>query len=394
MGVKAKIGKTVTLQLISADPSEVLLALNKQGITVMNLVWDDPLTVRFSAHFTHLKQIRRISDRYAGRVTQIGKTGQELWISVIKRPVLTAGMLLFLFLTFFLPSRVLFVNVEGCIAVPVRKVLDVAQRYGVGFGASRHTLRSERIKNALLTEIPELQWAGVNTRGCVAEIRVKERLEEEQPDTYSGITSIIASQDGVILDITLVRGTPACQKGQAVKAGQLLVSGYSDCGICIHGTRAEAEIKALTHRTLTVKTLPLKGKWVANGVSEQKISLLIGKKRINFSQDSGIHDTTCGKMYVEYYLTLPGGFRLPLGIAFETCYGRELLADAQDEEKTAFLLEGFAKRYLVEQMIAGMIGHSQVAVDCSLPAPQLNGYFICTEMIGRTRNEETIEHYE
>lgn len=394
MGIKAKIGKTVTVQLISANPSEVLSALNKHGITVMNLVWDDPLTVRFSAHFTHLEQIRRISDRYAGRVSLMGNSGQELWRRVIKRPVLSAGMLLFLFLTFFLSSRVLFVNVEGCLTVPDRKVLDVAQSYGVSFGASRQALRSERIKNALLTEIPELQWAGVNTRGCVAEIQVKERLAEKKPDPSSGITSIIASQDGVILDMTLLSGTPVCKKGQAVKAGQLLVSGYSDCGICIHGTKAEAEIKALTHRNLTVKTLPLKGKWVANGASKQKISLLIGKNRINFSKDSGIYDTTCGKMYVEYYLALPGGFQLPLGITVETCYGREFVVDAQDPEATASLLEGFAKRYLVQQMVAGSISHSQATVDCSLPAPQLNGSFICTEMIGRTRNEETIEHYE
>ena len=179
-----------------------------------------------------------------------------------------------------------------------------------------------------------------------------------------------------------------------MKEGHLLVSGYSDCGICIHGTKAEAEIKALTHRNLTVKTLPLKGKWVANGASKQKISLLIGKNRINFSKDSGIYDTTCGKMYVEYYLALPGGFQLPLGITVETCYGRECVVDAQDPEATASLLEGFAKRYLVQQMVAGSISHSQATVDCSLPAPQLNGSFICTEMIGRTRNEETIEHYE
>lgn len=39
------------------------------------------------------------------------------------------------------------------------------------------------MKNALLSAIPELQWAGVNTYGCRAVISVRERtLPERKPE--------------------------------------------------------------------------------------------------------------------------------------------------------------------------------------------------------------------
>ena len=36
-------------------------------------------------------------------------------------------------------------------------------------------IRSEKVKNSLLQRIPQLQWAGINTDGCVAVISVREK---------------------------------------------------------------------------------------------------------------------------------------------------------------------------------------------------------------------------
>ena len=49
----------------------------------------------------------------------------------------------------------------------------------------------------------------------------------------------------------------------------------------------------------------------------KKYAVIIGKKRINFYKGSGISDTSCDKMYLENYVTLPGGFILPIAIATE-----------------------------------------------------------------------------
>ena len=89
------------------------------------------------------------------------------------RPVLLAGLGILFLLAMYLPSRVLFIRVEGNMQIPDRQILAAAEECGIRFGASRREVRSEKVKNALLSSVPQLQWAGVNTAGCVATISVR-----------------------------------------------------------------------------------------------------------------------------------------------------------------------------------------------------------------------------
>ena len=68
------------------------------------------------------------------------------------------------------------------------------------------------------------------------------------------------SRDGFIVSATVTRGNFLCRVGQSVKAGQVLISGYTDCGICIQATRAEGEIYAQTSRDFAAVT-PLSGRF-------------------------------------------------------------------------------------------------------------------------------------
>jgi sporulation protein YqfD len=151
-------------------------------------------------------------------------------------------------LTIFLPTRVLFIHVEGNSTVEERRILEAAQECGIRFGASRRQVRSEKMKNRLLEKVPELKWAGVNTSGCTAVISVREQPVQEQRTGYTGISSIVAACDGRITSCTVTKGNGLCAPGQVVQKGQLLISGYLDCGICIRVTGAEGEIFAETRQ--------------------------------------------------------------------------------------------------------------------------------------------------
>jgi hypothetical protein len=118
-----------------------------------------------------------------------------------------------------------------------------------------------------------------------------------------------------------------------------------------------------------------------NTAQEQNISVLIGKKRINLLKGSGISGTSCDKIYSEYYLTLPGGFRLPIALVTQTIYSCELEEAVLDQTET---LIGFAERYLQSQMTAGQILHRQETLD----GCQLTGSYECLEMIGQVHCEE------
>lgn len=379
----------VIIEITSADVSAMLTAISESGIIIHDVKIKSDLCVRLVVSRFNFKRLKAIVLRRGDDYHIVGRSGIYWGFkNLLRRPVLVIGLCVLTFLTMYLPNRILFVEVEGNIQIPKRLILEQVQMYGVSFGADRRSIRSERIKNGLLGAIPELQWVGVTTDGCVAKIHVRERSEAEQQKQNFAVTSIIASRDGVIQSITANRGTALCKVGQAVIEGQVLISGYTDCGLSIRADHAEGEIFARTNRDLSVVTPEIqltKGRITR---SEKKFSLIIGKNRINFYKDSGILDTTCVKMYTEKYMTLPGSFHLPVILLVEDWLYYDL-TESETVDAESILLD-FADRYLVSQMIAGQILYRSEAFNgCCL-----EGQYACLEMIGRVRYEENLPENE
>lgn len=379
----------VEVELTSAEPEAALGAISTRGIEIFRVEQKGELTMRFRIRRKDYGMLVALCEKRGEKLKLLQKSGLY-WAGrqLLRRPVLLAGMALFLALVLYLPSRVFFIRVEGNVTVPTRQILEAAGESGICFGASRRQVRSEKVKNALLSAVPQLQWAGVNTAGCVATISVRERTDTQASQQEWEVTSIVAARDGYILSGTVTRGNALFQVGQAVKAGQVLVSGYTDCGICIQATRAEGEVMAQTNRTLEAVT---PSQWVLRGEGtgvHRKYSLLFGKKRINLWKDSGILDTTCGRMYMEYYVTLPGGFQLPLALCVEEFTSYETREAELSQSVAEEALTEYADSYLLQQMVAGEIQSRQQTVCLDGGIYRLKGSYVCVEMIGRIQREQ------
>lgn len=388
MGLFRSIAGMICAELTSADPAGALSAINAAGIELFETVPTGDLTMTFSLYRRDWRALSALASKRGEKLRLCRRQGVYWSLKkALHRPVILTGLILLLFLCLFLPTRIYFVRVEGNTQIPARLILEQAEQCGIRFGASRRAVRSERVKNELLGAIPELQWAGVNTSGCVAIISVQDRSLAEPVEQKTGVSSIIATRDGVITEATVLQGNSLCRVGQAVKEGEVLVSGYTDQGICIQATRAQAEIYAQTNRTLTVLAQPdclVRGK-IDHTV--EKFSLRIGKKQINFYQNSGILDTSCVKMYEEYPLTLPGGFTLPVCLVREQWTFYECEAAAVEQTELRETLSSFARRYLQAQMVAGQIQWQ----DEQIIDGRLLGEYACQEMIGREQSEEIIQ---
>ena len=383
------------MSVTCANISNLLFDLNVHGIAIHHVHRVDELTASFCIRKSQYRQAARVISCTGGKIEDSQLASGSLMLKgLFKRPILIFGGTLVLLLTFYLPTKILFVSVSGNERIPHRAILAAASEGGVSFGATRREIRSEKVKNQLLSALPELKWVGVNTTGCVAKISVRERAVTEKRDDQSMVTSLVASCDGIIREMTVTSGSPICRVGQAVTKGQLLVSGYSDCGRCIYGIRAEAEIYAQTRHTLRVSTLTEVAKKVAATNVNRKYGLLLGKKRINFYKGSGICDATCDRMYMEYPLTLPGGFQLPvtLTVQEEIDYETELVN--VEQHRLEPMLDQFARTYLERHMIAGQVGEGNYQITESDGTLHLTGQYVCDEMIGQTRNEEIIKDYE
>ncbi len=382
----------ISIEITSADNIRLLNELKNKRIQIENVLFCDDLTMHLTISAKQFRSLYVAVKRFDAKFKLLTKSG-ILWTLTyaLKRPILTAFFSFLLACSIILPTRVFFLKVEGNSAIPDRMILEVAQECGIKFGASRRKIRSEMMKNALLHKMPDLEWAGINTSGCTAIISVKEKtVTDVKHDDSNQVSSIIASRDGIIQSCTVYRGNSLCTVGQAVKAGQKLVSGYIDCGIMIKTTQADAEIKAYTFRELrAISPTPVHQRGDLRE-SKSRYRIIIGKKSINLFKDSGNIDTNCGKMYERKYLCLPGGFTLPVGIIKETFLFYEENAELPVADQNENWLSHYADRYLQSQMVAGTIISSQVQEEQTGDAHIFHGEYACLEMIGQVKYEQML----
>ncbi len=381
----------IRIRITSADISSLLSALLAQSVLLYDIEAVSELTVEASIHRLDYPLLIKTVQKRAEKA-EVRKTIGIYWNCkrLLNRPVIVCMLVLFMVAVFYLPGRIFFIRVEGNSSVPERLILARAEECGIGFGALRRDVRSEKMKNALLEAIPELKWAGINTDGCVATISVTERTRPVLPEQPGGVSSIVAVRDGIVTDCTVTKGNALCKIGQAVKEGQVLVSGYTDCGFKIQAAAAEAEVYGITNRNLQVlmpSNYSIKGE--ISG-TKKKYSLQIGKNKINFYQDSGISPTGCDKMYSEYYWTLPGGFRLPVALIVEeyTYYDDPVLGVSFSAGEAA--LYDYAENYLSQQMLSGTVLDADAVVEQLPDCYLLNAQYTCRELIGRVKSEEII----
>ena len=383
MDLWSRIAGTVTVELTSAEPERILGDIAHNNIEVWDVQRSSSLIMIFRIERRAFVKVQEIVTRAGGTLKKLGLHG--VYYRVVlwrKRPVVLGVALLLLLASVYVPGRILFVQVVGNDSVPSRLIMETAAQFGLEFGASRRQVRSERIKNELLGAIEELEWVGVNTSGCTATITVRER--KLQPEEAQGkICNVVAAADGIIDSITLTRGMLLCKPGQAVRAGQLLVSGYSDLGICTRAMEAEAEIYALTRHeqraVLPADTL------LRQQQEETKVrySIVIGKKRINLYSDSGILPSTCGKMTQVIWLRLPGGQTLPAALVIQKFTRYQTQQLNRQEEQVSTMLEDAAERHLLETAVAGQILTQRSQLQLQGNRYEFIGSYECREMIAR-----------
>ena len=381
------------MQVVHSDLIYLIDAYTAAGIILANVSITDELTARITVERKYIQLLCKISEKQSAKIDILHCKG-ILWVAerLLHRSVLLVGVLLLLLLSFAVTRMILFVDVDGNIQIPAQQIVEAAEQAGIQLGTPKRKIRSEQIKNRLIDMLPQLQWVGITIDGCTAKISVRERyaLSKEKP---AALCAIVAARDGIIQSMHVAKGAPLCVPGQAVKKGELLVSAYTNSDLYFRATGAEAEIYAITVHKLDAVLPPAAFVQGAEKERKTRCSLIVGKKRINFYKDSGICDTRCDKMYEEYYVTLPGGFRLPLAIAVERLFYYESTPVSSDIEDSREALMQWCEAYVRQEMVAGQILSAQTFTMPDASCAGITGIYRCHEMIGRLQQEEIAGNY-
>lgn len=384
----------VIIELISADLWQSVYFLNAHDIPVYCFIQTDSLAAQLEVDRKYVSFIQK-SLGARGDSVQIQKHSvlARITASILSRPILIVGSLILAVILLVLPQKILILEVEGNVQVPAKQILQAAQN-GFSFWDNCKDTRSEQVKNILLSAIPQLQWAGVNTYGCRGVISVREKTLGKNGTADKGaFCNVVASSDGIIYSASALQGTLMCAQGDSVRSGQLLISGYIDCGNTIQATQAQGEIYAETiHYQNGVSPLIFQKK-TGRTATAYAVSICIEKKRIFLWKDSGIWDTKCDRISKEFCLTLPGGYSLPFSLQIDKLERFQTAVDLLPAADRSCELQYQLRQYLMKQMIAGTIQSSEENTHIAPDYLMLKGVYHCIEMIGRAHFEEIGDLY-
>jgi len=174
-----------------------------------------------------------------------------------KRAGLIVGCLLALFLLLVSERYVWDIRVSGNTSMSREEVVKELERCGFGVGTYIPDVDTTVLENRVLIASDQISWIALSLDGTVARVQVIERTERPPKEDSSRPANLIATADGQIETVELLRGNCVVRVGQAVRKGELLVSGvYDTANGGYRFTRAAGRILARTERTVCVE-IPL-----------------------------------------------------------------------------------------------------------------------------------------
>ena len=374
-----------TLSLTGADPAWALNRLAAERVPFWAIEWEDAFTVQITVPRS---QVRRAISAIEGAMCQakvLSRRGLPGRVrQILHRPVLLAFLIFNLLLVLILPQFVLFYQVTGNETVPEEQILRALSDLGVGFGTFGPDIKPLWIKNHILNEIPELQWITVTQNGCCAQVVVRERVEQPETENQKGYGHVVATQSGLVTEMSVLSGQALCQVGDTVLAGERLVSGLVDLERTYTLTQAKAEIYARTWRKGEVVTPSVYLQKTPTGDTFHCLWLEVGGRSIKIFGNSGILEASCDKMWERQPLTLPGGYELPVALIWETYTPYTLRAASSTESAAQLLLADYAESMTRADMVAGEILERDLDLTVRRGIYRLDWDFRCREMIARS----------
>lgn len=205
------------------------------------------------------KCFRKFTRKTGVRVRHIGTYGMPF---VAKRYRKRVGILIgvaafFVFLA-VMSQFIWQIEVNGCETVDPQTVLDAVEEYGLREGALRSQLDTREIENRVMIKLDTLSWIAINIQGSRATIEIQERVNPPEMLPLDDPCNVVAKHEGMITRVEAHDGKAMVQKGDAVKEGELLISGIieskSGKNILKH---AWGKVIAMYEENLTIR-IPLK----------------------------------------------------------------------------------------------------------------------------------------
>ncbi len=188
------------------------------------------ISVRFKGNTFLIKEreLKRISKLLGSRVKF--KTSQQMGLRGFvyrnrKRYGVICALLFTSMLLLISSFFVWDVRIEGCESGKEEEIVAELSESGLSVGSLWHKTDRSKVENSMLLSSDLVSWVNINRRGNVAYVKVVDKIINEPPEEKTGYSNIVASCDGIVEEITVVKGVAVVKSGETVRRGQLLISG-------------------------------------------------------------------------------------------------------------------------------------------------------------------------
>lgn len=293
----------------------------RYGIPYSDFFCADDGSIGFSVSLRAAKRLSRLcaSQGIELRILQSGGMPLLLW-RYRRRAGLMIGILLSVVLLILSGRFVWDVRVQGTAEMSEAEVLEELRACGFGVGSYIPRVQTEKLENRVLIASDRISWIAIRIDGTVAQVQVIEHTSAPSEEDRTKPANLIAAMDGQIELIELYRGNAIVGIGQAVRRGELLVSGlYESQTVGVRYTRAAGKILARTEREFRVE-IPLS--YQEKVFQEEKcagITLNFFNFSLKIFENSGNEGVMCDIIDEDKVFSLPNGQRLPLSVKVEKC---------------------------------------------------------------------------
>lgn len=241
----------------------------------------------------HLELLQLCAEKTGCKFEILERGGLPVFLSrLCKKQAFAAGFLCFAAGLLLLSSFVWVVRIEGNERLSEGELLAACEKMGLHAGAWKRSVDTRAVTEGLLEGFADIAWVSVGIRGTDATVRLSETIERVEMPEQDTPCDIVAAADGVILQITAERGTPAVAAGDVVKKGDVLISAALTIGLegeeqHTEYTAAEGSVTARVWQRLT-EEVPLQyEETIYSGVEKENDSLIFSGQELDLLHPDG-----------------------------------------------------------------------------------------------------------
>ncbi len=173
------------------------------------------------------KRLKNVLKKSGCSVKLKSKFGLPFFINKHKSRIgLFIGIVFYILFSVIMNKFIWVVEVKGTNTVGKDEIISVTENLGLEPGKLSSLLNTVEISRQAVNHFnSRLMWMAINIKGSKAVIEVRDYIDEHKGSEFSDPCNIVADFDGMVLSVEVYHGDSEISAGNAVKKGDLLISG-------------------------------------------------------------------------------------------------------------------------------------------------------------------------